>query len=41
VWVPATLSTSRDLPIFVEDAAEPVVSFDLVNLGRCAVGERS
>jgi len=41
VWVPATLSTSRDLPIFVEDAAEPVVSFDLVDLGWCAVEERS
>jgi hypothetical protein len=33
LWVPATLSTSGDLLIFVKDAAEPVVSFDLVNLG--------
>lgn len=34
-------ATSCDLLIFVEDAAEPVVSLDLVNLGRHAVGERS
>jgi hypothetical protein len=39
--VPATLSTSRDLLIFVEDAADPVVTFDLVNLSRPTVGERS
>jgi hypothetical protein len=36
--VPATLSTSCNLLIFAEDAAEPVVSFDLVNLGWRGVG---
>ena len=41
LWVPATLSTLCDLLIFVEDAAEPVVSLDLVDLGWRAVGERS
>ena len=41
LWVPATLSTSGDLLIFVKDAAEPVVSFDLVNLGWRTLGERS
>jgi hypothetical protein len=41
LWVPATLSTSRDLLIFVEEAAEPVVAFDLVNLRRCPAGEWS
>jgi len=41
LWVPATLSTSCDLLIFVKDAAETVVSFDLVDLGWRAVGERS
>jgi hypothetical protein len=39
--VPATLSTSCDLLIFVEDAAESVVSFDLADLGWRAVGEWS
>ena len=32
-------ATLRDLLIFVEDAAEPVVSLDLVDLDRCAAGE--
>jgi len=41
LWVPATLSTLCDLLIFVEDAAEPVVSLDLVDLGWRAVGEWS
>ena len=41
LWVPATLSTSCDLLIFVEDAAESVVSLDLVDLGWRAVGEWS
>jgi len=40
LWVPETLFTSRDLLIFVEEAAEAVVSFDLGDVGRCAVGER-
>ena len=39
VWVPETLRTSCDLLIFVEEAAEAVVSLDLVDLGRRAVGE--
>ena len=34
-------STSCDLLIFVEDAAEAVVSLDLVDLGWRAVGEWS
>ena len=38
LWVPETLFTSRDLLIFVEEAAEAVVSFDLGDVGRCAVG---
>jgi hypothetical protein len=37
----SNLSTSCDLLIFVEDAAEPVVSLDLVDLDWRAVGERS
>jgi len=41
VWVPATLSTSGDLLIFVKGAAEPVVSLDLVNRGWRMLGERS
>ena len=41
LWVPATLSTLCDLLIFVENAAEPVVSLDLVDLGWRAVGEWS
>ena len=40
LWVPETLFTSRDLLIFVEEAAQAVVSFDLGDVGRCAVGER-
>ena len=39
VWVPETLRTSCGLLIFVEEAAEAVVSFDLGDLGRRAVGE--
>ena len=39
LWVPETLFTSRDLLIFVEEAAEAVVSLGLVDLGRRAVGE--
>jgi hypothetical protein len=39
LWVPETLRTSCGLLIFVEEAAESVVSFDLGDLGRGAVGE--
>jgi hypothetical protein len=39
VWVPETLRTSCGLLIFVEEAAEAVVSLDRVDLGRRAVGE--
>ena len=39
LWVPETLRTSCDLLIFVEEAAEAVVSFDLGDVGRRAVGE--
>jgi hypothetical protein len=39
LWVPETLRTSRDLLVFVEEAAEAVVSFDLGDLGWRAVRE--
>jgi hypothetical protein len=39
LWVPETLHTSRDLLIFVDEATEAVVSLDLADLGRRAVGE--
>jgi hypothetical protein len=41
VWVPETPHTSRDLLILVDEPAEAVVSFDLVDLGCCATGEWS
>ena len=41
LWVPETLRTSCGLLIFVEEAAEAVVSFDLGDLGWRAVGEGS
>ena len=41
VWVPETECTSRDLLILVEQSAEPVAPPDVVNLGCCALGERS
>ena len=41
LWVPETLRTACGLLIFVEEAAEAVVSFDLGDLGRRAVGEWS
>ena len=39
LWVPETLHMSCDVLIFVEEAAEAVVSLDLADLGRRAVGE--
>ncbi len=39
LWVPETLRTSGGLLIFVEDAAEAVVSLDLADPGRRTVGE--
>ena len=39
LWVPETLRTSCDVLIFVEEAADAVVSLDLADLGRRAVGE--
>jgi hypothetical protein len=38
LWVPETLQTSCDLLIFVEEAADAVVSLDLGDLGRRPVG---
>jgi hypothetical protein len=38
--VPETLSTSCHLLVFVEEAADAVVSLDLADVGRCMVGER-
>ena len=40
LWVPETLHMSCDLLIFVEEAADAVVSLDLADVGRRAVGER-
>jgi len=39
LWVPETRRTSCGLLIFVEEAADAVVSVDLADLGRCTVGE--
>jgi hypothetical protein len=39
VWVPETLQTSCDLLIFVEEAADAIMSLDLGDLGRRRVGE--
>ena len=39
LWVPETLHALCDLLIFVEEAADEVVSLDLADLGRRAVGE--
>jgi hypothetical protein len=39
LWVPEIMHTSCGLLMFVEEAAEPVVSFDLADVGRRAVGE--
>jgi hypothetical protein len=41
VWVPETPQTSRDLLILVDEPAEAVVSFDLVDLGCGVTGEWS
>ncbi len=41
LWVPESLSVSRDLPILVEEAADAVASLDLVDLGWCAMRERA
>jgi hypothetical protein len=41
LWVPESLSVSSDLPILVEEAADAVVSLDLVDLGWCAMRERA
>ena len=38
LWVPETLQMLCDLLIFVEEAADAVVSADLTDLGRCSVG---
>jgi hypothetical protein len=39
LWVPETRVRSCDLLILVDEAAETVASFDLVELGSCAAGE--
>jgi hypothetical protein len=41
LWVPETPQTSRDLLILVDEPAEAVVSFDLVDLGCGVTGEWS
>jgi hypothetical protein len=41
LWVPETPQTSCDLLILVDEPAEAVVSFDLVDLGCCVTGEWS
>jgi hypothetical protein len=41
LWVPETLRASCGLLVFVEEAAEDIVSFDLGDLGRRVVGEWS
>ncbi len=41
LWVPENRRTSCDLLIFVDEAAEAVVSLDLVDLGCSATGEWS
>ena len=38
LWVPQTLHTPRDLLILVEQATEPVVPSDLVDLVCCPMG---
>jgi hypothetical protein len=39
VWVPETRPTSCDLVVFVEEAAEPIASADVGDLGGVLVGE--
>ena len=41
LWVPESRRMSCDLLILVDEPAEAVVSFDLVDLGCCATGEWS
>ena len=41
LWVPESRRMSCDLLILVDEPAEAVVSFDLVDLGWCATGEWS
>ena len=41
VWVPESRRMLCDLLILVDEPAEAVVSFDLVDLGCCATGEWS
>jgi hypothetical protein len=39
LWVPETLRMSCDVLIFVQEAADAVVSLDLADVGRRALGE--
>ncbi len=39
LWVPETLRILCDVLILVDQSAEPVVSFDLADVGRRAMGE--
>jgi hypothetical protein len=41
VWVPETRLTSCDLPIFMEEAAEPVVAADAGEVVRAVFWERT
>ena len=41
LWVPESRRMSCDLLILVDEPAEAVVSFNLVDLGCCATGEWS
>jgi hypothetical protein len=41
VWVPETRLTSCDLPIFMEEAAEPVVAADAGEVGLGVFRERA
>jgi hypothetical protein len=41
LWVPETRRTSCDLPIFMEEAAEPVVAADAGGVGLAVFRERA
>jgi hypothetical protein len=41
LWVPETRLTSCDLPIFMEEAAEPVVAADAGEVGLAVFRERA
>jgi hypothetical protein len=41
LWVPETRLTSCDLPIFMEEAAEPVVVADAGEVGLAVFRERT